>query len=75
MPKMTSSASQPDLLGGWDSWAKGATSTAASMPAAANKPAFTGNQSTNQLIRRVISAVLQLACPLLLTSQLLLLIN
>uniref|UniRef100_A0AAX7U4Y0 Cyclin-G-associated kinase n=1 Tax=Astatotilapia calliptera TaxID=8154 RepID=A0AAX7U4Y0_ASTCA len=24
-PKMTSSASQPDLLGGWDSWAKGTT--------------------------------------------------
>ncbi|XP_036454144.1 cyclin-G-associated kinase isoform X3 [Colossoma macropomum] len=41
MPKMTSSASQPDLLGGWDNWAKGATSTAASMPATANKPAFT----------------------------------
>ncbi|KAI4885852.1 hypothetical protein NFI96_030562 [Prochilodus magdalenae] len=40
-PKMTSSASQPDLLGGWDSWATGATSTAASMPATANKPAFT----------------------------------
>uniref|UniRef100_A0AAR2IIC8 Cyclin-G-associated kinase n=1 Tax=Pygocentrus nattereri TaxID=42514 RepID=A0AAR2IIC8_PYGNA len=56
---------QPDLLGGWDSWAKGATSTAASMPATANKPAFTGNQSTNQLISRLISAVLQPACPLL----------
>uniref|UniRef100_A0A8D3A947 Cyclin-G-associated kinase n=1 Tax=Scophthalmus maximus TaxID=52904 RepID=A0A8D3A947_SCOMX len=26
-PKMTSSASQPDLLGGWDSWAAGTTTT------------------------------------------------
>uniref|UniRef100_A0A8C4HZH2 Cyclin-G-associated kinase n=1 Tax=Dicentrarchus labrax TaxID=13489 RepID=A0A8C4HZH2_DICLA len=26
-PKMTSSASQPDLLGGWDSWAAGNTAT------------------------------------------------
>lgn len=33
-PKMTSSASQPDLLGGWDSWAAGKT---ASTSAAANK--------------------------------------
>uniref|UniRef100_A0A3Q4BRB1 Cyclin-G-associated kinase n=1 Tax=Mola mola TaxID=94237 RepID=A0A3Q4BRB1_MOLML len=32
-PKMTSSASQPDLLGGWDSWASGnTTSTASSVP-------------------------------------------
>ncbi|KAL6114746.1 gak [Pungitius sinensis] len=34
-PKMTSSASQPDLLGGWDSWAAG---TAPSMSASASKP-------------------------------------
>ncbi|XP_012671426.1 cyclin-G-associated kinase isoform X2 [Clupea harengus] len=40
-PKMTSSASQPDLLGGWDSWAKGGTSTAASMNTMSSKPAFT----------------------------------
>ncbi|XP_049326829.1 cyclin-G-associated kinase isoform X1 [Astyanax mexicanus] len=43
MPKMTSSASQPDLLGGWDSWATGAAGTTASMSATANKPAFTAS--------------------------------
>lgn len=37
-PKMTSSASQPDLLGGWDSWA---TSNTASMGATASKPSYT----------------------------------
>ncbi|KAM6965438.1 cyclin-G-associated kinase [Aplochiton taeniatus] len=37
-PKMTSSASQPDLLGGWDSWAAG---TPAGMGTAASKPAYT----------------------------------
>lgn len=37
-PKMTSSASQPDLLGGWDSWAAGNTT---SMSAAASKPNYT----------------------------------
>ncbi|XP_066510032.1 cyclin-G-associated kinase-like isoform X1 [Hoplias malabaricus] len=41
IPKMTSSASQPDLLGGWDSWTSGTSSTTASMQASANKPAFT----------------------------------
>ncbi|XP_030647468.1 cyclin-G-associated kinase isoform X2 [Chanos chanos] len=40
-PKMTSSASQPDLLGGWDSWTAGGTSTAANMTATTSKPAFT----------------------------------
>ncbi|KAF7687730.1 hypothetical protein HF521_014958 [Silurus meridionalis] len=40
VPKMTSSASQPDLLGGWESWTSGTSSTAASMSAKANKPAF-----------------------------------
>lgn len=37
-PKMTSSASQPDLLGGWDSWAAG---TSTSMSATASKPSYT----------------------------------
>ncbi|XP_071388970.1 cyclin-G-associated kinase isoform X2 [Centroberyx affinis] len=37
-PKMTSSASQPDLLGGWDSWA---ASTTAGMSAATGKPNYT----------------------------------
>uniref|UniRef100_A0A8C4I035 Cyclin-G-associated kinase n=1 Tax=Dicentrarchus labrax TaxID=13489 RepID=A0A8C4I035_DICLA len=37
-PKMTSSASQPDLLGGWDSWAAGNT---ASISATASKPNYT----------------------------------
>ncbi|KAK6312720.1 hypothetical protein J4Q44_G00160670 [Coregonus suidteri] len=36
-PKMTSSASQPDLLGGWDSWASSGSMAAAS---SSNKPAF-----------------------------------
>ncbi|XP_077417435.1 cyclin-G-associated kinase [Vanacampus margaritifer] len=36
-PKMTSSASHPDLLGGWDSWAP---STSAGMNAAASRPAY-----------------------------------
>uniref|UniRef100_A0A671WPK1 Cyclin-G-associated kinase n=1 Tax=Sparus aurata TaxID=8175 RepID=A0A671WPK1_SPAAU len=37
-PKMTSSASQPDLLGGWDSWAAGNTAT---MSATTSKPNYT----------------------------------
>ncbi|TSO98500.1 Cyclin-G-associated kinase [Bagarius yarrelli] len=43
VPKMTSSASQPDLLGGWDSWATGTSSTPASMTANAKKPTFTAS--------------------------------
>ncbi|CAJ1069180.1 cyclin-G-associated kinase isoform X2 [Xyrichtys novacula] len=41
-PKMTSSASQPDLLGGWDSWAAGTT---ASMSATTSKPNYTNTTS------------------------------
>ncbi|XP_005459852.1 cyclin-G-associated kinase isoform X1 [Oreochromis niloticus] len=41
-PKMTSSASQPDLLGGWDSWAKGTT---AGMSTTASKPSYTSTAS------------------------------
>uniref|UniRef100_A0A8C4HYT3 Cyclin-G-associated kinase n=1 Tax=Dicentrarchus labrax TaxID=13489 RepID=A0A8C4HYT3_DICLA len=41
-PKMTSSASQPDLLGGWDSWAAGNT---ASISATASKPNYTNTAS------------------------------
>uniref|UniRef100_A0A667XM69 Cyclin-G-associated kinase n=1 Tax=Myripristis murdjan TaxID=586833 RepID=A0A667XM69_9TELE len=37
-PKMTSSASQPDLLGGWDSWA---ASTTAGMSTTTNKSNYT----------------------------------
>ncbi|XP_046904516.1 cyclin-G-associated kinase isoform X2 [Hypomesus transpacificus] len=36
-PKMTSSTSQPDLLGGWDSWAAGGSTGLAS----SSKPAYT----------------------------------
>lgn len=45
-PKMTSSASQPDLLGGWDSWA---ASNTASMSATASKPNYsnTGRKRNN----------------------------
>uniref|UniRef100_A0A671WHN1 Cyclin-G-associated kinase n=1 Tax=Sparus aurata TaxID=8175 RepID=A0A671WHN1_SPAAU len=41
-PKMTSSASQPDLLGGWDSWAAGNTAT---MSATTSKPNYTNTAS------------------------------
>lgn len=41
-PKMTSSASQPDLLGGWDSWA---TSGSAGMSSSNNKPNYTNTAS------------------------------
>ncbi|XP_029685623.1 cyclin-G-associated kinase isoform X2 [Takifugu rubripes] len=41
-PKMTSSASQPDLLGGWDSWATGKT---ASVSATTNKSSYTNTAS------------------------------
>ncbi|KAM7415819.1 hypothetical protein PAMA_018060 [Pampus argenteus] len=41
-PKMTSSASQPDLLGGWDSWAAG---TSAGMSSTASKPTHTNTAS------------------------------
>lgn len=37
-PKMTSSASQPDLLGGWDSWAAGKTASASTV---ASKSSYT----------------------------------
>uniref|UniRef100_A0A7N8X9U3 Cyclin-G-associated kinase n=1 Tax=Mastacembelus armatus TaxID=205130 RepID=A0A7N8X9U3_9TELE len=37
-PKMTSSASQPDLLGGWDSWSAGTTS---GMSTNTSKPKYT----------------------------------
>ncbi|KAJ8414125.1 hypothetical protein AAFF_G00067230 [Aldrovandia affinis] len=38
-PKMTSSASQPDLLGGWDDWASGSGGGGGQLPP--SKPAFT----------------------------------
>uniref|UniRef100_A0A673HY40 Cyclin-G-associated kinase n=1 Tax=Sinocyclocheilus rhinocerous TaxID=307959 RepID=A0A673HY40_9TELE len=44
-PKMTSSASQPDLLGGWENWTTGGTSTTSNMTTAASKPTMSGNQS------------------------------
>ncbi|XP_034026857.1 cyclin-G-associated kinase isoform X2 [Thalassophryne amazonica] len=40
--KMTSSASQPDLLGGWDSWAAGSS---AGMSGATSKPHYTNTVS------------------------------
>lgn len=42
-PKMTSSASQPDLLSGWDSWATSGTSTTANLSTAANKPSMSAS--------------------------------
>ncbi|KAM9858001.1 LOW QUALITY PROTEIN: cyclin-G-associated kinase [Aulostomus maculatus] len=42
-PKMTSSASQPDLLGGWDSWAAG---TSAGMSSTTSKPAYSSTAAS-----------------------------
>ncbi|XP_065107030.1 cyclin-G-associated kinase isoform X2 [Paramisgurnus dabryanus] len=42
-PKMTSSASQPDLLGGWDNWSTGGTSTSTNMTNTASKPAMSAS--------------------------------
>ncbi|KAK5870870.1 hypothetical protein PBY51_003780 [Eleginops maclovinus] len=42
-PKMTSSASQPDLLGGWDSWAAGSTTNMSTTTA--SKPSYTNTAS------------------------------
>ncbi|KAM9744056.1 cyclin-G-associated kinase isoform 2-T2 [Menidia menidia] len=42
VPKMTSSASQPDLLGGWDSWTSGSTS---GMSTTTSKPKYTNTAS------------------------------
>ncbi|XP_024131109.1 cyclin-G-associated kinase isoform X2 [Oryzias melastigma] len=42
VPKMTSSASQPDLLGGWDSWTAGGT---AGKSTTSNKLTFTNTAS------------------------------
>uniref|UniRef100_A0A8C2DFL8 Cyclin G associated kinase n=1 Tax=Cyprinus carpio TaxID=7962 RepID=A0A8C2DFL8_CYPCA len=44
-PKMTSSASQPDLLGGWENWTTGGTSTTSNMTTAASKPTMSGVSS------------------------------
>uniref|UniRef100_A0A0S7EVW3 GAK n=1 Tax=Poeciliopsis prolifica TaxID=188132 RepID=A0A0S7EVW3_9TELE len=41
-PKMTSSASQPDLLGGWDSWA---AKTTPGITTNTNKPSYTNTAS------------------------------
>uniref|UniRef100_A0A8D3DVR0 Cyclin G associated kinase n=1 Tax=Scophthalmus maximus TaxID=52904 RepID=A0A8D3DVR0_SCOMX len=64
-PKMTSSASQPDLLGGWDSWAAGTTTTTG-MSAASSKPSYTNSGNLcesfysyiflNLSLRRVVNA-------------------
>uniref|UniRef100_A0A673HXV7 Cyclin-G-associated kinase n=1 Tax=Sinocyclocheilus rhinocerous TaxID=307959 RepID=A0A673HXV7_9TELE len=42
-PKMTSSASQPDLLGGWENWTTGGTSTTSNMTTAASKPTMSAS--------------------------------
>ncbi|KAM6930541.1 cyclin-G-associated kinase [Xenentodon cancila] len=42
VPKMTSSASQPDLLGGWDSWAAGSST---GMNNTASKPSYSNTAS------------------------------
>uniref|UniRef100_A0A3Q3D222 Cyclin-G-associated kinase n=1 Tax=Hippocampus comes TaxID=109280 RepID=A0A3Q3D222_HIPCM len=45
-PKMTSSASHPDLLSGWDSWA---ASTSAGMSATASRPAYVSAGKTSSM--------------------------
>uniref|UniRef100_A0A6Q2ZKR0 Cyclin-G-associated kinase n=1 Tax=Esox lucius TaxID=8010 RepID=A0A6Q2ZKR0_ESOLU len=49
--KMTSSASQPDLLGGWDSWgsAGGVAATTTTSSSSSNKPAFVGIYNCHNL--------------------------
>uniref|UniRef100_A0A672MWF3 Cyclin-G-associated kinase n=1 Tax=Sinocyclocheilus grahami TaxID=75366 RepID=A0A672MWF3_SINGR len=42
-PKMTSSASQPDLLSGWEKWTTGGTSTTINMTTAASKPTMSAS--------------------------------
>ncbi|KTG34841.1 hypothetical protein cypCar_00015273 [Cyprinus carpio] len=42
-PKMTSSASQPDLFGGWENWTTGGTSTTINMTTAASKPTMSAS--------------------------------
>ncbi|XP_051981940.1 cyclin-G-associated kinase-like [Xyrauchen texanus] len=42
-PKMTSSASQPELLGGWDSWATGGSSTTTNITATVSKPTISAS--------------------------------
>ncbi|XP_061880370.1 cyclin-G-associated kinase-like [Entelurus aequoreus] len=44
-PKMTTSASHPDLLRGWDSWAA-STSTSTSVSSTASRPAYTSTASS-----------------------------
>uniref|UniRef100_A0A673HP53 Cyclin-G-associated kinase-like n=1 Tax=Sinocyclocheilus rhinocerous TaxID=307959 RepID=A0A673HP53_9TELE len=44
-PKMTSSASQPDLLSGWEKWTTGGTSTTINVTTAASKPTMSGSSS------------------------------
>lgn len=53
---MTSSASQPDLLGGWDSWAAG---NSAGMSAAASKPNYNnaGGSRAASLLSSALSVV------------------
>ncbi|XP_068166138.1 cyclin-G-associated kinase isoform X1 [Antennarius striatus] len=51
-PKMTSSASQPDLLGGWDSWAPGTT---AGMSATTSKSKYTNTASAVPLMSKAKS--------------------
>uniref|UniRef100_A0A673HPY5 Cyclin-G-associated kinase-like n=1 Tax=Sinocyclocheilus rhinocerous TaxID=307959 RepID=A0A673HPY5_9TELE len=42
-PKMTSSASQPDLLSGWEKWTTGGTSTTINVTTAASKPTMSAS--------------------------------
>ncbi|XP_019741167.1 cyclin-G-associated kinase [Hippocampus comes] len=51
-PKMTSSASHPDLLSGWDSWA---ASTSAGMSATASRPAYVSAASSMSSVNKTKS--------------------
>uniref|UniRef100_A0A673HXZ5 Cyclin-G-associated kinase n=1 Tax=Sinocyclocheilus rhinocerous TaxID=307959 RepID=A0A673HXZ5_9TELE len=47
-PKMTSSASQPDLLGGWENWTTGGTSTTSNMTTAATSGVSSFSKAKSQ---------------------------
>ncbi|XP_057686957.1 cyclin-G-associated kinase [Corythoichthys intestinalis] len=51
-PKMTSSASHPDLLGGWDSWA---ASTSAGMSSTSGRPAYVNTASSTSSMSKAKS--------------------
>lgn len=60
-PKMTSSASQPDLLGGWDSWDAGKTASAS---AAMNKSSYTNTGDLRNIYIAIGAWIMCKCCPM-----------